>query len=398
MKNEVIYIDTNSHGTMHEQFNAAMFLVFFDAFKNVKYYAGKSSLNNTTKLIDSFTDATYEKRPIFVVGGKGKVFLLLRTIVSALQNIRFLLFSSKNQLLVYNFNNFFSLKAINSLNYFLNRKIIICCHSEMKFVIDDCLTKGYFYRLRSKILRDIFLNQNIKINKSINFIVLGDSIKNNLSKSMTKEKLEQIISIDHPYLFSDCSKKIKTDTLKIGVIGTMAQEKGAGLLIEIAHGLNLKQRNDIEISIIGRIICDINQFNNVGIKLPDNLGKDSIPRIEFNNMISELDYILYLYPSTSYKFSASGSLLDALNLERPALSFENDYFQYIFDKFGSFGFLVENIDQMVYHIEKLTSNKNVIHHFEFKKIKSLLIPTAIKDNLISQLSTREFYNFNNDGK
>jgi len=390
MSKQAIYIDTNSHGTMHEQFNAAMLLVSSKSFKDIIYYGGKSSLSNTFKLIESLHENAIKQRKIFVVGGSGKYSLLFRTIVSHLQNLRFLIFSKQNQVLIYNFNNFLSIKSLNFLNKIIKRDIIIFCHSELSFLEKDCIHNNFIYNLRSRNLRNIFLNPNTTIANKLYFAVLGDSIKENLSHIVTSNKLKHIISIDHPYLFSNLKRKKHSSILKLGVIGTMAQEKGADILVEIAQKLNLIDRSDVSISIIGRILCKTEQFSQNGIILPSNLGKESIPRDEFDSLISDLDYILYLYPNSSYKFSASGSLLDSLSIESPVISFKNSYFQYIFNKFGSFGYLVDNIPEMISLIEELANPHHAPKMFEFEKIKSRLSPDAITDVFKANLIAIDF--------
>jgi hypothetical protein len=386
MNRRAIYIDSNSHETMHEQYNAAMFLVCAYSFNDITYYAGRSSLSHTSKLIAASGMITYNKKKIFVFGGNNKISLLLRTIISCTQNIRFLLFSKKGDILIYNFNNFLSLFFINYLNKLLKRKVIIFCHSELGFIVNDCVHKNIIYNLRTKIFRNIFLNPKTKIADNLYFAVLGDSIKFNLSKILSIDKANHIISIDHPYIFKKSIASIGHQGLKFGVVGTMAQEKGADILIEIAKKIDLKNRTDILISIIGRILCETKQFMDAGIVLPDNLGQESLPRDEFNNRISELDYILYLYPVNSYKFTASGSLMDSLNMECPALSFRNDYFQYIFEKFGKFGYLVENVSDMVLLINALSKGVVAREDYPYKEIKIKLSPSEIKNDFVSKLT------------
>lgn len=385
MKSQALYIDSNSHRTMHEQYNAAMFAVCASSFDKITYCAGRSSLNNTTKLLASIGSIDFKKKVIFVLGGDNKISLLLRSLISCIQNIRFLVFSNKETVLIYNFNNFFSIYWINFLNKVLKRRIIICCHSEIAFIVNDCVHSNLIYDFRTNILRYIFINPKTKIADNLFFVVLGDSIKFNLSEILSPEKVNHIISIDHPYIFNKIRIKKNHSGVKLGVVGTMAHVKGADILIKLAIELNLKGRNDLSISIIGKILCDSTQFQEVGITLPVNKGKESLPREEFDLAISELDYILYLYPVNSYKYTASGSLMDSINMECPAISFRNDYFQYVFEKFGIFGFLLENEEDMIRLIESLPKSNLSKESYSFKEIKTKLSPSEIKKDFRSKL-------------
>ena len=287
--------------------------------------------------------------------------------------------------MIYNFNNFISLFIVNSINKVLNKKILIVCHSELAFLVNKSVSKNIIYKLRTKILRYFFLEQKFKIANNLFFLVLSDSIKKNLQSIIPKEKLAHFISIDHPYIFKSKLPLHEHKDLKIGIIGTMAQEKGADILIEIAKKLDLLNRKDISILIIGRILCDFKIFQEEGIGLPDDLGQSFLNRDEFNEKISSLDYVLYLYPVNTYKYTASGSLMDSINIERPIISFKNDYFKYIFDKFGQLGFLVNDTHEMILLIEELLVCRSASIDIQFSKIKEKLSPLSIKDHFRTEL-------------
>ena len=389
--NRVKYIDSNSHKTFHDQYNASFLATCCYAFDNVEYIVGKSSYKNTKKLLDNLTGFKFKLKYIWVLGGDNRIALLFRTILGALQNIRFLVFSSKADLLIYNCNNFIFLYFANVLTKLFDREVIIVCHSELAFIEMDCFHHNLVYNYRTNILRYIYKNTRVKIAEKLRFCVMGESILLNLEKHINQEKMNHFFSVDHPYIFvnniKSTQKKLEAcSRIKIGVIGTMALEKGADILISIAKNLNLKDRKDISLEIIGKILCDTKQFEEFGIILPPNNGKEPLHRALFNKMVEELDFILYLYPVNSYKFTASGSLLDAINFEKPILSFKNDYFCYFFEKHGNFGYLLENEKQMVEQIKNLANNNPKDLKKTFNIIKKKLSPNTIQNELTKEVS------------
>ena len=94
-------------------------------------------------------------------------------------------------------------------------------------------------------------------------------------------------------------------------------------------------------------------------------GKDNfIERKEFENLISDIDYALYFYTKDKYKITASGAVLDAINARKPIIALKNDYFSYLFGKYGQIGYLFESIEEMGNRIDLLNDNKKI---FNFEK-------------------------------
>lgn len=59
-----------------------------------------------------------------------------------------------------------------------------------------------------------------------------------------------------------------------------------------------------------------------------------------------LDYILLLYPADTYRLIASGAVLDCIRFRKPVLALATEYFRYLFDKFGRFGYLADSVDEL----------------------------------------------------
>jgi hypothetical protein len=78
-----------------------------------------------------------------------------------------------------------------------------------------------------------------------------------------------------------------------------------------------------------------------------------------------------------YKYLASGAVLDAINAEIPVIALKNDYFKYLFSRFGPFGYLVDSIDDIANVIREIIANNKAKELFNFKEIKEGLSPLAV---------------------
>lgn len=100
--------------------------------------------------------------------------------------------------------------------------------------------------------------------------------------------------------------------------------------------------------------------------------------------MSELDYILLLYPTDTYRLIASGAILDCIRFRKPVIALRTDYFEYLFDKLGPFGILVNDIDEMAKEIERI--GKTPLPRYDFDKIASALSPNHLTPQLAEIIS------------
>jgi hypothetical protein len=146
----------------------------------------------------------------------------------------------------------------------------------------------------------------------------------------------------------------------------------------------------ISFSATGAIYCKKEELVDAHIDIPDEENA-LMDREALNERIQRLDYILFFYHSNMYKYLASGAVLDAVNAEIPIIALRNDYFEYLFSRFGPFGYLVDSIDEMESVIRKLLAEKEA-KPFAFKKIKEQLSPLAISSQLKNVLIHSGLYN------
>lgn len=134
---KAVYIDTFSYTTTHEMFNASLLSMCSIVFDNVTYLAGKDSSNNVTRIAEKHLRNNVDRRYCFVWKGNGRWNFLMRFVTGALQNFRFLLVSSKDVTLIFNYNNLFALRLLNWLNKYARRDVLVFCHGELEALSSD---------------------------------------------------------------------------------------------------------------------------------------------------------------------------------------------------------------------------------------------------------------------
>ena len=374
-------IDSFSYKNSHLQYNTSFLVMCSLIYPEVECYSNKVVYNSIKSLLDDAeikrTNINYKY--IYVVNGPSKIKLFLRYIVGSIINIYMLLFSKKDDLLIYNLNNLFSLHAINFINKILHRKILICCHGELELFISDKDNLGLLAILLRLLLKSFFSKKR-KIEKNIYFIVLGDLIKENLSNYILKNHMQKFLAVDHSYIFSSHEEvERKDDCILFGTVGAFDKSKGGDLLIQLASSIDSK---NIRFKVVGQVFSNIDELKKNNIIISGKNPFVPLEHYEFNKEVSSLDYIIYLYPTDSYKLKASGAIMDAINMRKSIIALKNDYFEYIFNKYGSFGYLFDNITEMK---KFMLQDIEMKISFDFDDIQKKLSPISLYKDLQSKL-------------
>lgn len=383
---KVRYIDTNSYDTMHEHYNTSLLAMCCMVFASVEYIAGASCRERTRQLLarSGRHYSNLRDRKIHTVGGVSRLRTILRLAFSAVQNVRLLLFSPKDAVLLYNYNNLLSLFALNGLNKLLKRKVLICCHGEMEFMVSDDKSGGPVLRLQRRLCKSFFLSR--KRTSNLYFIVIGDSILRNIRQHVSPHLGSRFISVDHSYIFGDTPPRQASpgDPLRIGTVGVLNRTKGFDELCALARKTG--PCPGVELSVTGRIFGDPAQLEAAGIDLPAGNGHAPLPGDEFAARIEQLDYILFLYPRDSYRMIASGAVMDSIDKARPIISLHNEYFDYLFGKYGPFGLMADTLDEMSALIRSLARGEVPPPAVDFDELRSKLKPETLKSELQDALT------------
>lgn len=380
--NKAYYIDSFCADGEHEVFNAASWCMFAHLYDKISYYGGSHSLKCMARIIREYPE-NGRYHTIFTLHKRHNT--KLRYVVSLLHNLRFLLFAPRHVTLIYNYTNPLFLRMANALNKIFRRNILVTCHGEMNW-----LRAKERYSSREKLGRNFFLDEKLTPDRNIHYLVLGESILRNLRPLLPPAFQSRFLSVDHPYIGSATEKyrPAGKNKIRIGTIGIPAGNKGIDSVIRLATAN--QKNNCYEFSLnghIGHIGDKLETIRKAGIEMPDT--SEFLSRAELAARIGRLDYALFLYPPEEYELTASGSILEAINYEKPILSLRNDYFSYLFEKFGAFGALFDSVDEMIAALSSEIPTLPLHDQFDFKALKQRLSPERIAAELRSTLQTHK---------
>ena len=383
MKRRTVYLDTYWWGNGHEMFNAGLLALCIQAAQGgeVLCRATKSSFAAITGLLsqNGIGHGNVKFRPVFTISGESRYASVFRYVWSALLSVGRLLLSKKTDLIIIPYNNLFALKHINRLNRLLGRSVVIFCHGELEYLAPENPGSGAFIKLLRHCCRNFYLDRKARMSDGLYFSVLGDRIKENLREYVAPQIWDRFLVMDHPYFFPHGhereNKHSKRRTLRLGTCGVMTRSKGAAGMADFARSCR-DAGLDVSIVHIGRAPGCVQELKDSGVETasPDNRP---LPREEYDRLAGELDYMLFFYPTDSYRLTASGAVMDAIAMRKPVIALRTDYFEYIFGKFGKAGYLVDSTEQMVETVERLSRGKLKEPKIDYDAIQRKFSPGAL---------------------
>lgn len=264
-----------------------------------------------------------------------------------------------------------------------NKKVLLITHGEME---------GLRLRGKWKIWSYPFwvtLCSKVTPPKNLRRLVLGESIYRNM---LQYKNFQNVDYINHP--LEDIETKLvlpKNNNIVFGYIGTFLMAKGGDVLMKVSSHLNQQSTSYFE--IIGSSNLKENEQNS-RIKQNSKLGQ-FISKEDYSELIRNISYACFPFPVDSYKYTASGAVLDAIAYLKPVIYISNDYFDYLFDNCGDIGYRCLNEDEFIKCILELDSNPEQNRYLQqienMKKLKQKLL----KENIICEFEKilNSFFSF-----
>lgn len=366
---KIIYEPT-SKGLAHLVFNASFLKIIASLYKedNLYFFGEEEHLEHIKSNIEEVDNLILKKIKVNDLSQKLKA--LVGEFVNLMKIKIFDIKNNSNELII---TNSHAHTLLFTKFLFSKKKITFILHGSIEELLKDknFLQLGFYNKLALEY-------KNKKNN--FRYIVLGDSIKENLEEIIPSIK-NNLYSIEHPYDFKDTSHNDNLNVKKninIGTIGNVAPEKRSESLFEIENYLNENGIENIKLFHVGKF-DGIDIPENSKVKIPGS--KRMLPRIDYEEYINNLDYILFFYPSDTYRLTASGAIFDAISYNKPVIVIENDYFKYIFKICGDIGYLCKDIDEMKNILNMVHKNHLPEHYNEIvnniKESKKLFSYTEI---------------------
>ena len=364
---KLIYLDSFNVGSDHEVFNSSSLLMFSHIYSKVDYYSCKSSRDATFSLIKEIpSNINYIKIPVLSSNSLFESFL--HHFITAIINILFVI-KARNSTLIINVNNLWELPALNFLMGYMTRKVIVICHGELEYLVNgkrlNCFSEKSLHWL---------LDDSTTISRGLYFSVLGESILGNVRKVLPYSVATHFISFNHTFISSVISPQSNYGEYPcIGVVGTAHPNKGLNEILSFGNKLKEVLPNCLFYTL-GRVLCDTKILKDNNVHYIEDSDIKFVERNILISKIKEMDIIVFLHDIDSYKFTASGALMDAIDCEKNILSLHNDYFDCV-NSLVMFGQMFYDIDDMIKCIE----NKGYLKiHKDFTVIKKKIVTTIGK--------------------
>lgn len=372
--NKAYYIDSYSKGNLHEMFDASSLLVFSKMFDSIEYRADKSSKKSVEILLNELP-LNIKYKPIFVFNDGSVYSRFIKQILATIINCYFIIRSCISDIVIINYNTMLSVYPINLITKILKRNVLVICHGEMYDLKYQRQTSFLFRKSKT-----LFSKRKTVLAEGLYFAVLGDFVLENLKDVVSPQVYRKIISIDHTFVPQKVKKQnTANEKIKIGVIGSLRKSKGLDdLLIVVKETLQIK--NNIEFVVIGSFDFEASNLKKLGFTIPDNIDGSFLSREKMMQLISSIDFALFLLPKDIYQFTASGSFFDAIDCEVPVIALKNDFFEYYYNKYGKFGYLFNSVHDI---IEALSHQNCRNDNFDFTAIKENLMIEKIADKLLN---------------
>jgi glycosyltransferase involved in cell wall biosynthesis len=369
------YIDTYSTNNLHEVFNASSLLMFSKIFRTIEYRADKSSKINVEILLSKMPDNVNYK-PIVVINARNVLGRFIKQIFATITNCYYIYSSNITDTVIINYNTMLSVYFINVATFIFNKKVIVICHGEMYYLKYERKTSLLF-----KKNKQFFKSSKTNLANGLYFAVLGDFILNNLRDVVSSQVLKKMFSIDHSFVSQNVVRKIQSDkNFQIGIIGSLRKSKGLDELLTVVKKCREINKN-IDFVIVGSFDYETSFLKENGFTIPDGIDGSFLSRKKMGQLISSLDYALYLLPKDIYQFTASGSFFDAIDCEIPIIALKNDFFEYYQEKYGSYGYLVDTLDEIIDVICKSTTNKKST--FDVVSVKKKILNYSLDSEMLN---------------
>lgn len=374
----MIYIaDISSIGVQHEQFNKSFIELTLLAHlsESVVFLADKSHLN-----VMAIDNRNIQTKEIDVYGKRGGLKEFIRAYYQFRCLMKIVGKADKEGI-----NNVYVL-LIHPFAHFLfkvfggkNVPISIVMHGELESIK---FNKHFLNKIWG-----IFLKKAISIQRSnVRYIILGESIYENLLKVLPSFSFQKAIVLDHPYPFEkQFGKEKNLERTVFSTLGVATVAKNSQYFFELAKkssesGLNYK------FNICGRVYKNMERFLNGAVNYKSNF--ESLTRLELNALLLETDFAVFYYDNENYSLCSSGAFWDAINAEIPLLYVSNDYFDYYASIVGEVGISFDTPEKLNEYILRTDEIKSLLsdNYSKFvNNIRSLKYRYMTAENLSRQL-------------
>lgn len=305
---KIVIIDLYSESFVHERVNKAL-VDFYSEFEETVFFSENHYRDYGVHLMKSFKVLSGPK----LLRHLHRDFIVpMRLLLFAVCNWR-----STERWIVIGFSNL-QILILSPLIFsgLLADRVSILFHSQLE-VLDYNTSRNAAKFVYYFLLRSLF--KKVLNSRKIKKLVLGKHIFKNLQRFNTKS----LFFAEHPIIKKDISKfndqEIVNETdIKLGIVGLLRDDtKLCSGIYELA-----KANPHLQFKLVGRIgpRFTMQQLSNV----EHVIFSDPVPSRVLERESNDITHICFLFGSNSYKFTASGTVVDAMIAKRGIISLRNE--------------------------------------------------------------------------
>ena len=225
------------------------------------------------------------------------------------------------------------------------------------------------------------------------FVVLESSIRQALLEA-APELSGRLHVVPHPLPLAETrsssdaaqsQEPARTGRLKIAFLGGAYPNKGFAAYLALAKTLMVRKGNAFEFQAIGWLPPQSAALDMSCLSLRPAPHK--IDRAQFVAALSGIDYVCMPYDPGAYRFSASGTLLDAIAHAKPVLAIRTPMLDDLRRDFGDIGEFGDSIEGLCDSMESLpatgTSERYKLQVANLSRIAASRSPVVVAAALVS---------------
>lgn len=228
--------------------------------------------------------------------------------------------------------------------------------STIHFIIHNHVAEVYNWRSRNPLIKAFDLHSGLqrKLPSNVTLIALELGIEETIGRFLPSVA-ESIRTLEHPVLLREWAARVPAatdqDGLKVAFAGHCGRGKGFDYFCEWA---NENSRSELEFHAVG--LASKTEFDMRG--LARRPSPASLSRHEYVAALESCDLVC-LPLSETHNYVASGSVIDAIAQLKPLYCIRNNSLTAIEKKYGSYGYLSEDIKDLresILNLDRQTFN------------------------------------------
>jgi len=402
----IVIVEPQCRGFSHEEFNAAFLYGYSLAYpaEEVFFFAEKNHINSVKDVLLSsqlsvkqfqfkeliIPETISNSNPLVIF----QYFKLLKTI------LEFCIRNNCNKitfLSIYTYN-LIPLKYLLNFKYSNSFKIHIVLHGTLEFIKRKNFTfppqiiKRLTYYLnrklgiKTKLLSRAPVNSflyeklfkftlSLKGNYNITYFVMREDSLSKIYNYLPEDWI-YFKAIDLPYIYrKNNNRKInRSDQLTFATFGKGNTNELRRVVDYFAQGNGNK--NNCKLVIIGgEVLNEYDDFEQIEYPIK-NLR---FSRLEFEKILINVDYFIFLYEEDSYELTTSGAFFDAIANCIPMVFLKNHCFDHYYENYN-FGYNCKNISGMLLTLDKVIENHQQNYKGLTTEISRMQNDTSISHN------------------